>query len=164
VSRCARPVSFIVRPQEGVAVGKREEDDRDRDRDRALRIAARAGAEGGSVEEARAVGFLCGLSPAELVRVLDQVFAVAVPFPSETHITRSRFFLGVAWSDRTSPPGEPPEWGKWHVEAVARGVAIPGDSRASLHNERTCPVCQVRLRSWDCLMVCPVCGWDATRR
>jgi hypothetical protein len=145
-------------------VGKREERDRDGERERDLRIAARAGAEGGSAEEARTVGFLCGLSAADLVRVLDQVFAVAVPFAGEEHVTRSRYFLGVAWSGRTSPPGEPPEWEPWRVEAVAVGVAIRSGSLTSLHNETTCPVCRVRLRSCDSLMVCPVCGWDATLR
>jgi hypothetical protein len=146
-------------------MGKREERDRDRERERDLRTAARAGAQGGSIEEARTVGFLCSLSPAELVRVLGQVFAEAVPFAGEEHIIRSKYYLGIAWADRISVPGEPDEWGEWHIEAAGyhrsgMEFTCSGDS---LHNESTCPKCKLRSRSNDSIIVCPVCGDNPTQ-
>ena len=144
-------------------MGFRRERDRDaEDRSRELRKAARMGAQGDAVEQARALAFLRSLTPPELAQFLRRVFADNPPSHGQVDCDRAVLFLGHAISSRVSPPGEPPEWGNWSIGAVAYHVS--GDDRrglgAALHNETTCPGCRVRLCSNDSLMVCPVCGWD----
>jgi hypothetical protein len=120
------------------------------------------GAHGDAVEQARALAFFRSLTPPELAQFLRRVFADNPPSHGEAESDRSVLFLGHARSSRTSPPDEPPEWGKWSIGAVAYHVSDDDRSGlgAALHNETSCPECRVRLCSNDSLMVCPVCGWD----
>ena len=144
-------------------MGFRRQRDRDAgERARELRKAARTGAQGDAVEQARALAFLRSLTPPELAQFLRRVFADSPPSHGLVECDRAVLFLGRAISSRVSPPGEPPEWGAWSIEAVAYHVS-DGDRSglgAALHNKMTCPDCRVRLCSNDNLMVCPVCGWD----
>ncbi|HEX4613507.1 MAG TPA: hypothetical protein VH092_35320 [Urbifossiella sp.] len=103
-------------------MGRRE----DRDRDRELRHTGRLGAAGGPWVEAQTVAFLQGLPPAELVRVMQQVFAATIPFPGEATFCRSKWFLGIAHSfRRPSDMGELEEWEPWQIEVAA--YHRPGD-------------------------------------
>ena len=126
--------------------------------DDALRNAARAGKLGGSAEEARCVGFLSGLPPVELARVLQSVFNPAGPFPEEIGHCRSKFFLGFASLDRVSVPGEPWEWGPWRMEVIAP----PALDGACVHQEFSeagrCSGCRADLRSNSKSASCPICG------
>lgn len=153
-------------------MGFRRHRDRDaEERERELRQAARMGAQGDAVEQARALAFLRSLTPPELAQFLRRVFADNPPSAGKVPCDRGVLFLGYAWSSwaSTPAPGEPPEWGEWSIGAVAYHVS-EGDRSglgAALHNETPCPRCRTHLWSNDSLMVCPVCGWDhlrATRR
>ena len=145
---------------------------RNRDREaegraRDLRAAARMGAQGDDVEQARALAFLRSLTPPELAQFLRRVFADNSPSAGQAECDRGVLFLGYAWSSWAQTPesGEPPEWGEWKTGAVAYqdSEANASSLGAALHREGRCPGCQTHLRSNSKLMVCPVCGWGADR-
>lgn len=131
-----------------------------RDREREERHAGRIGAAGGAVLEAQTIAFLAGLPPAELVRVMQRVFAASVPFPSEEKHCRSKWFLGIAHSWRASEPGEPLEWEPWQIEAAAYNPpGSPGGPHDLAQSSGGGPCCGgISHRSNLKRGVCPICG------
>lgn len=149
----------------GHTVGFRRKRDREaEERGRELRKAARMGAQGGELEQARTLGFLRSLTPPELAQFLRRVFADNPPSAGATECDRSVLFLGIArssWAE-TPVPGEPPVWGDWKTAAVAYQDSDSNASNlgAPLHRQTQCPECQTQLWSNTKLMVCPICGWS----
>ncbi|WP_439630213.1 hypothetical protein [Gemmata sp.] len=145
-------------------MGFRRQRDRDaEERARELRQAARRGAQGDAVEQARALAFLRSLTPPELAQFLRRVFADNPPSAGQVPCDRSVLFLGIARSSwaHTPEPGEPPEWGEWKTGAVAYqdSEANASSLGAALHREARCPECRTHLWSNSKVMVCAVCGW-----
>lgn len=137
-------------------MGRREEKDHKRE----TRHAGRLGERGGPLVEAQTIAYLQSLPPAELVRVMRQVFATNVPFPSEAAFCRSRWFLGIAHAWRCSQPGAPVEWEPWQIEVAAYNppdsLGGPGDLGQSSGGGGCCG--GISHRSNLKRGMCPICG------
>lgn len=134
-----------------------------RDRERREQHGRRLGAAGGPAAEAFAVGYLRSLPPAQLVRVLQQVFAGSVPFTGEGAWCRSRWFLGIAHAYRESDPDEPVRWEPWRIEVAAYHLPDlspggPDDLGQSSGGGGCCG--GISHRSNVKLGVCPICGGE----
>ncbi len=104
---------------------------------------------------------LCQLPIEELVAVLQGVFAARQPAPEEASYCRNRFFLGTAWSYRTSDDGQPEKWEPWSTDLVAYPDSSSwGDSLGpdwGLCQEGTCGSCGNVVRSNVKQGLCPLC-------
>lgn len=108
------------------------------------------------------VEILRALPDEELLTVLQEVFEGRQPYPLEAAWHRSRFFLGIAGSQRESDEGKPERWAAWEIRAaayVARDEYPEGNGPDwGFCQHGTCPDCGTEVSSNVKLGICPICG------